>query len=160
MCIVEVKAKFTWLFFRLITNQARFRITIKKRMSDCAILGCRYPLLLPVLLPEEIPQGGQVQYDRFWSLLVTLVLNTWTRFWMSRTQSSGFLAAVILGCPPSENDIFPLLGQVGTYFVVNRRTLFASPPLPTLHMYFIIFLFFYFFFHLCIPISLSFLFSC
>jgi hypothetical protein len=58
MCIVEVKAEFTWLFFRLITNQARFRITIKKRMSDCAILGCRYPLLLPVLLPQEIPQGG------------------------------------------------------------------------------------------------------
>lgn len=35
---------------RLITNQARCRITIKKRISDCAILGCRLVLILDDLL--------------------------------------------------------------------------------------------------------------
>jgi len=35
---------------RLITNQARCRITIKKRMADSAILGCRLVLILDDLL--------------------------------------------------------------------------------------------------------------
>ncbi len=35
---------------RLITNQARCRITIKKRMSDCSVLGCRLVVILDDLL--------------------------------------------------------------------------------------------------------------
>lgn len=35
---------------RLITNQARCRITIKKKLSDCAVLGCRLVLILDDLL--------------------------------------------------------------------------------------------------------------
>ena len=35
---------------RLITNQARCRITIKKKMSDCSVLGCRLVVILDDLL--------------------------------------------------------------------------------------------------------------
>ncbi|XP_023344836.1 UHRF1-binding protein 1-like [Eurytemora carolleeae] len=35
---------------RLITNQARCRITLKKRISDCSILGCRLVIILDDLL--------------------------------------------------------------------------------------------------------------
>lgn len=35
---------------RLITNQARCRITIKKKMSDCSVLGCRLVFILDDLL--------------------------------------------------------------------------------------------------------------
>jgi hypothetical protein len=35
---------------RLITNQARCRITIKKKLSDCAVLGCRLVLIMEDLL--------------------------------------------------------------------------------------------------------------
>jgi len=35
---------------RLITNQARARITIKKKLSDCAVMGCRLVLILDDLL--------------------------------------------------------------------------------------------------------------
>jgi hypothetical protein len=35
---------------RLITNQARCRITIKKKLADCAVLGCRLVLIMEDLL--------------------------------------------------------------------------------------------------------------
>jgi hypothetical protein len=71
---------------RLITNQARFRITMKKRMSDCAILGCRY-----LTETENLPETENLTLFLIYILLLSIPSVKWVRSKINYYQSTPFL---------------------------------------------------------------------